>query len=95
MRPLRVTARAARDLKEAVGFIAQGNPMAAETLAARLDETMALLARFPEAGPALPGRSFRILQVAGTPYRLVYSLSGAEVTTLRVWHGARAWPPAS
>ncbi len=73
--------------------MAKENPDAARALARSLDDTMRVLARCPEAGHAKPGQAERILQAKGTPYRLIYRSDVAEVVILRIWHGARAWPP--
>lgn len=92
---MRVSTRAKRDLAEALRFIAQENPNAARALSGRFDEVLRVLARFPEAGIAQPNGAERILQAKGTPYRLIYRSDVTEVVILRIWHGARGWPPVS
>lgn len=94
MRTVRLSAAALRDLEEATAFIADDNPGAADRMAARLQVAAAGLAEFPFRGPVLPGaRPRRVLSVPDTPFRLVYAVSGDRVLILRIWHGARRWPP--
>jgi toxin ParE1/3/4 len=95
LKPVILSRRAETDLTDAVSFIARENPAAAVAVRHRIAEAFALLARFPEAGIAQPGGGERILQAKGTPYRLIYRSDVAEVTILRIWHGARGWPPVS
>ncbi|UPY39182.1 type II toxin-antitoxin system RelE/ParE family toxin [Sediminicoccus sp. KRV36] len=95
MKPVNLSRRAETDLAEAVGFIARENPAAAIAMRHRIAEAFALFARFPEAGIAQPGQAERILQAKGTPYRLIYRSDMAGVVILRIWHGARSWPPVS
>ncbi|MBX9749097.1 MAG: type II toxin-antitoxin system RelE/ParE family toxin [Roseococcus sp.] len=82
-------------MAEAIRFIARENPAAAIAVRHRVAEAFALLAHFPEAGIAQPNGIERILQAKGTPYRLIYRSDLAEVVILRIWHGARGWPPVS
>jgi len=95
-RAVRLTLVALRDLEDATAFIAADNPAAAERMAARLREAAASLAAFPLRGAALPGpRSRRVLTVPETPFRLVYSVARDRILILRIWHGARGWPPVT
>jgi addiction module RelE/StbE family toxin len=87
------TPRARRDLQEAFDFIAADDRAAAlrqvdlvEAAAHRLRDLPLLGAPMPQGG--------RRLQVPRTPFRLIYRVSDDEVVVLRVWHGARQWPPA-
>jgi plasmid stabilization system protein ParE len=82
-------------LAEALRFIAKENPDAARALSRRFDEVLRVLGRFPEAGTIQPNGIERILQAKGTPYWLIYRSDLAEVVILRIWHGARGWPPVS
>lgn len=96
MRDVRLAAAALRDLDEATAFIAADNPAAAERLAARLQDAAAGLASFPLRGMVLPGsRRRRVLTVPDSAFRLVYSVSRGRILILRIWHGARGWPPVT
>ncbi|MBX9697960.1 MAG: type II toxin-antitoxin system RelE/ParE family toxin [Acetobacteraceae bacterium] len=91
-----ISVAALRDLEEAVAFIAAENPDAATRLAARLRQAGAKLGDFPLMGPRLAGsRSCRAFAVPATPFWLVYRVKGDTVTILRIWHGARGWPPVT
>lgn len=82
---------ARRDLTEAIAFIATDNPQAAERQNRMVQAAALRLARFPALGRAEAGGR-RILQVPGTPFRLIYEARHDTILILRVWHGAREWP---
>ncbi len=64
-------------------------------MAARLRAAAARLVTFPALGVPYGGRDRRVINVAQTPFRLVYRVRGETITILRIWHGARRWPPGS
>jgi plasmid stabilization system protein ParE len=67
----------------------------ARTAADQLDlirRTANRLIDFPRSGPAIETGPFRTIRVRGTPFLLVYRLSGDDVEIMRVFHGARDWP---
>jgi toxin ParE1/3/4 len=85
------SARAVRDLAEAIGYIAAESPIAAVAVRARIEETVQGLARWPI------GRAGRILGtyekvVLKTPHIVAYRLSEETVTILRIVHSSRDWP---
>jgi toxin ParE1/3/4 len=84
---------AERNLEEQLEYIAERNPRAANTLADKIDATVASLADHPRRGR--PGRiaGTRELVVPGTPYVVVYMLGADYVRIHRVLHGAQRWPP--
>jgi plasmid stabilization system protein ParE len=84
-----LTGRALGDLRDAITFIAQDDPVAAERMAARLREAAALLAEFPNLGQPVSDRGRRVFSVTGTPFRLIYRVAADRLTVLRIWHGAR------
>ncbi|MGK7870207.1 type II toxin-antitoxin system RelE/ParE family toxin [Falsiroseomonas sp. E2-1-a20] len=93
MKRLRVTLVARRDLIDAVDYTARENRGAAERLRARLIEAAGRLGTFPAMGRSDEmGR--RLFAVPGTPFLLIYREEADHVLILRVWHGARQWPPA-
>ena len=95
MRTLRFARGARRDLEEALAFIEQDNPDAALALLRRIREAADLLRSFPKAGRLQPASGARWLQVTGTAFGLVYREQPERITILRIWHGARGWPPVS
>ena len=95
MRRVLLAARARRDLAETIALIAHDDPNAAERLLRRVEAAAERPAAFPEMGPARGVAGVRIFAVSRTPFALVYRHDAETVTILRVWHGARGWPPAS
>lgn len=89
---LRYTRQALADLDEAGTYIALDRPGAAARVAARIQDAIAELRRFPEIGH--PGRvpGTRELVVTGTPFRVAYRVAGNEVSILAILHGALRWP---
>lgn len=81
--------RALRDLTDAITFVAQDDPVAAERMAARIREAAGLLTQFPNLGQPISDRGQRVFSVAGTPFRLIYRVAADRLTVLRIWHGAR------
>jgi plasmid stabilization system protein ParE len=85
---------ARRDLREALAYIAADNPRTAERQEQLVRTAAFRLTDFPDLGRPLDRRR-RLLQVRGTRFRLVYIATRDAIVILRVWHGARQWPPAS
>jgi plasmid stabilization system protein ParE len=81
--------RALGDLTNAIYFIAQDDPVAAERMAARIRGAAALLAEFPNLGQPISDHGRRVFSVTGTPFRLIYRVAADRLTVLRIWHGAR------
>lgn len=84
-----LAARALGDLTDAITFIAQDDPAAAERMAARIREAAGLLTRFPDLGQPVSGRGQRVFSVTGTPFRRICRVAADRLTVLRIWHGAR------
>lgn len=79
------------DLRKIVQHISKDNPTAALGIFDRIESGVGRLAQFPNSGRGGRIVSTRELVISGTPYIVVYSV-GAEVTVLRVLHGAQKWP---
>ena len=94
MRAVTYATMARQDIDEAVAFVAAENPVAAGRLIERIDDVAGKLLAFPQLGSELTSR-LRIMTVGGTPFRVIYRPSRRGITILRIWHGARGWPPAS
>lgn len=86
--------RAQRRLQEIVEFIATDRPSAAVHLLGQLVSAARTLAEHPQLGRRGRLRGTRELVVAGTPYLLIYRVSGDTLEVLTVFDGRRRWPPA-
>ena len=84
---------ARREFADAVAYVAQENPLAAQALNDTIQAAIGRILAFPKLG-APCRRGERRLPVSGTPYLIVYRATRETVVILRVWHGARQWPPA-
>ena len=84
-------ARAKRDLRELVSYIAEDSIQAAEVVAGRILNTAEVLAKMPRSGRhgRVPKTSERV--VGRTPYILVYSIVSGQIRILRIYHAARKW----
>ncbi len=84
------------NLRDAVAYIAGGNPSAALDVLDEIEAQSGGLSDFPELGR--PGRvdGTRELVVNRTPFILVYRVLKNEelVQILRLLHGAQQWPEA-
>ena len=80
------------DLKEAMDFIAQDNPEAAQRIADKIWAATQNLKNSPEIGR--PGRvlNTRELVINDTPFIVPYRVKDKTIQVLRVLHGARRWP---
>ena len=82
---------AVSDLRSAAEYIVEDNTIAAERMAARVQEAVEYLVEQPNIGR--PGRldGTRELVVSGTPFIVVYWVRGGVVQILRVLHHSRKW----
>ncbi|MCD6455525.1 MAG: type II toxin-antitoxin system RelE/ParE family toxin [Methanophagales archaeon] len=84
------TEEAERWLKDIHGYIAQGNPAAAEKIVSGIYQRAQILHEFPEVGykyRSEPEGDIRILLYGH--YRIVYLIKGSDrVEILGVFHGA-------
>lgn len=73
-------------------YIAEDNPEAAQTVAARIVASVEQLAIHPNRGR--PGRvpGTRELVIAGTPYVLPYRVHLDRLEIIAVFHGRQSWP---
>ena len=81
------------NLEAEAQYIARDNPAAASHVVAAIVRSLERLADYPASGR--PGRvaGTRELVVPGTPYIVPYRVRSETVEVLRVFHGARRWPP--
>jgi toxin ParE1/3/4 len=86
---LRLTRPAARQLDQALAYIAQHNPQGANHVQARLQELMLLLLQHPFAGQATVRRGVRRIVASPYPYVLTYRIRNDEIIIRSVRHTAR------
>ena len=83
------------DLQSIVLFIAQDNPIVAESFGYRLMSKVDVLAEFPRIGRVVPEENDEtIREIILRPYRIIYKiLAGKQMIGIaRAWHGARGEP---
>jgi toxin ParE1/3/4 len=83
------------DLQAIVLFIAQDNPVVAESFGYQLISKVDVLARFPQIGRVVPEENDEtIRELVLRPYRIVYEVFEERefVAIVRIWHGARGEP---
>lgn len=83
---VRFSIRAQSELRAAVAYLAERNPLAAKRLRRRIEEAAQTLARFPERNRASRPGGRRQLVVR--PYILIYVVQDETVMITRVLHGA-------
>ena len=83
------------DLQSIVLFIAQDNPLVAESFGCLLMSKVDVLAQFPQFGRVVPEENDEtIREIVFRPYRIIYKVLAAKqiIGIARVWHGARGEP---
>ena len=84
---VRFTPSADREFLDAIAFIRQESPMAADALLSRSEDGLRQLRDFPSSGrvvPEFPDRPYR--EVLVNPYRLFYRITSDSVWIVAVWH---------
>ena len=95
MRPVVWSDAALEDFDQAIAYIAERNPVAADRVADRIDETGEALGHMPTGRPGRVTGTYEKI-VRGLPYIIAYAIQplaegGEVVVILRVIHGARNW----
>lgn len=80
---------ARRDLREAIDYIAEDNPIVANEIEDRILEAARGLLDHPEKGRSGRRTATRKWLVPRTPYLLVYRQTTATIEIVRVWHTSR------
>ena len=85
--------RAIRHLTAIRDYIAEDSPKSAQAIAAKILESVDLLAKQPQLGR--PGRvsGTRELVVPNTAYIVPYRVRGERLELVAVFHGRQKWPP--
>jgi toxin ParE1/3/4 len=80
-------------LREIHTYIALDNPDAAGRVATRIIAVVEALRIHPYLGRAGAEPGIRELVIGGTPYIVLYRVSGERVTINTIWHGAQRKEP--
>lgn len=82
---------ARHEFREAIRYIADGDPGAARLVRERIDRTVSLLAKRPIGRQGRVTGTYEKL-VLKTSYILAYAISGDTITLLHLIHDHRDWP---
>ncbi len=83
------------DLKDIVSFIAESDPVTAESFGLRIIDYAERASRFPKSGRIVPEFDIEILrEFIFYSYRIIYRIKDESqvVEIARVWHSARGIP---
>ncbi len=90
---LRWTNGARTELLDFVAYISPKRPVAARSLAKRIQSTMLATLEFPYIGRVVPELEIaNIRERLVSPYRIVYQVRRAEIVVLAVVHARRDFP---
>lgn len=78
--------RAERELARQLAHLAAENPYASDRMRDRVEERVAALIQFPNAGRPSRRDGVRELVISGTPYIAVYRVRGDQVEIIRFFH---------
>jgi toxin ParE1/3/4 len=96
VRPVVWSDAALDDYDKAIAYITERNPVAADRVADRIEETGEALGHMPTGRPGRVTGTYEKI-VRGLPHIIAYAIrslpqGGEAVVILRVIHGARNWP---
>jgi toxin ParE1/3/4 len=83
---------ALRNLEQAVEYIAQDGPKAAQAVARAIYETVRNLKTYPQLGKPWRIEGVYSIVVPRTPYFVRYRITPEAVEILRIHHQAQRWP---
>jgi toxin ParE1/3/4 len=89
---VRYTEAALAELDDIFSYIAQHNRVAAAQVVARIEESAARLARFPQMGMPKYKPGVRMIPLPRYPFLIFYTVESDEVLILSVRHAARKRP---
>jgi toxin ParE1/3/4 len=94
MRRVIISEPATQELLEQLAYIRKQNPSAARRQRERVSRAVGFL----RGSPGLGGRLGRVegtreLVVTGTPFVLIFEVSGNRIDILHIVHGRQNWPP--
>ena len=80
------------DLDAIADWFGDVNPAAGLNLLDRIADTEERLSAWPEAGKTGRVMDPRERVVTGTPFILVYRITGMQIEVVRILHGRQQWP---
>ena len=86
---IRYTDTATVELENILEYIAQQNPAAAIKVAARIEQTISVLADFPDIAQTTDELGVRRMPVGRFPFLIFYTVENVEIVVLYVRHSAR------
>jgi toxin ParE1/3/4 len=87
------TEQAARQLDQAHDYIELSNSVeVADRITMRIVRGVQQLVTFPMSGRSGRVQRTRELGIGGTPFLVAYTVAGARIVVLAVYHGAQRWP---
>ena len=81
--------RAVQNLEEIRAYIAEEHPAAAQRVAHKIKQTVAMLQDHPRLGKPSLRDGFRQIQVAGLPFVIPYKISEGKLIIARILHNQR------
>lgn len=90
---VRLTATAAAEVDDILTFLKGENPTAARRVAAKLEDTLGHLQRFPYSASATDDPEVRMAIVGRYPYLIFYTITDDELVIRNVRHAARRRSP--
>ena len=81
--------RAVQNLEEIRAYIAEERPAAAQRVAQKIQQTVAMLQDHPRLGKPSLRDGFRQIQVAGLPFVIPYKISENKLIIARILHNHR------
>ena len=89
---IRYTATALLEIDEISQYIAKRSPAAAKAIVERVEQTVNLLADFPEMAQRTNEEGVRRMPVGSYPFLVFYAIENDEIVILHVRHGAHRYP---
>ena len=86
---LRLTAPAARDLDEIIGYYVSAAPLQASRFADEIERVFARLGEHPRSSQATDMPSIRRATVNRFPYAVFYTIEASEAIVLHIRHASR------
>ena len=86
---LRLTRTAAKQITQALDYIAERSPQGAESVRERIRIVIDVLRNFPQLGQETDRAGYRRVVLLPYPYALVYRVTDREIVVMRLRHTAR------
>ncbi len=89
---LRFTRQAIQDIESVYDYIAEENPIAAQSVLDQIESLVGQLPLHPKLGRSGRVADTRELVIPNTPYLVTYRITDFHVDILAIIHSARRWP---